>query len=193
MDCFLNWLEKYELLIELIITILTIILSLYAVFQTKIIAERQEKLQEKEIKISVYEQKNQINKVLNSAFDIAAKMKLFFEKLDVMKLNSSKMHDVLKAFLNDIDVKNTSYILEQSRFFVSPELYINIRRVRICFMTITTNIDCFDLIKKDEQGEKEEAEEIKTTLVDEIYKSCVEIAEVQSVVEKEMIQELKFS
>lgn len=193
MECFLIWLEKYDLLIELIITVLTVALSLYAVFQTKRIAERQERLQEKEIKISVYEQKNQINKVLNSAFDIADKMKFFFEKLDVMKLNSSKMHDVLKAFLNDIDVKNTSYILEQSCFFVSSDLYINIRAVRICFMTITTNIDCFDLIKEDEEGKEEETEEMKTTLVDEIYKSCSEIAELQSVIEKEMIQELRFS
>ena len=193
MECFLIWLEKYDLLIELIITVLTVALSLYAVFQTKIIAERQERLQEKEIKISVYEQKNQINKALNSAFDIAAKMKLFFEKLDVMKLNSSKMYDVLKAFLNDIDVKNTSYILEQSRFFVSSELYANIRTIRFYFMTITTNIDCFDLIKEDEEGNGEETEEMKTTLVDEIYKSCAEIAGLQSVIEKEMIQELKFS
>ena len=193
MECFLIWLEKYDLLIELIITVLTVALSLYAVFQTKIIAERQERLQEKEIKISVYEQKNQINKALNSAFDVAGKMKLLFDKLNVMQLNPRKIHDVLEGFVKDVDAKNTSYILEQSRFFVSSELYISIKAVRFYFMTITTNIDCFDLIKEDDQGEKEETEEIKTTLVDEIYKSCAEIAELQSVIEKEMLQELKFS
>ena len=68
MDAFLIWLEKYELLIELIITVLTIALSLFALFQTKSIAKRQLKqeeklakqqadLQERQIKISVYEQK----------------------------------------------------------------------------------------------------------------------------------------
>ena len=193
MECFLIWLEKYDLLIELIITVLTVALSLYAVFQTKIIAERQERLQEKEIKISVYEQKNQINKALNSAFDVAGKMKLLFDKLNVMQLNPRKIHDVLEGFVKDVDVKNTSYILEQSRFFVSSELYISIKAVRFYFMTITTNIDCFDLIKEDDQGEREETEEIKTTLVDEIYKSCVEIEKLQSAIEKEMIQELNFS
>jgi len=193
MECFLIWLEKYDLLIELIISILTVALSLYAVFQTKIIAERQERLHEKEIKISVYEQKNQINKALNTAFDVAGKMKLLFDKLNVMQLNLRKIHDVLEGFVKDVDVENTSYILEQSRFFVSSELYISIKAVRFYFMTITTNIDCFDLIKEDDQGEKEETEEIKTTLVDEIYKSCAGIAELQSVIEKEMLQELKFS
>lgn len=39
MEPFLIWLEKYDLLIELIITILTITLSLLALFQTQNIAK----------------------------------------------------------------------------------------------------------------------------------------------------------
>ena len=79
MNAFLSWLEKYELLIELIITTLTIFLSLFALFQTNIIAKRQLKqeaniakqqadLQERQIKISVYEQKNEINKKVIESF-----------------------------------------------------------------------------------------------------------------------------
>ena len=75
MDAFLIWLEKYDLLIELVITVLTITLSLVALFQTKSIAKRQLRqdeniakqqsdLQERQIKISVYEQKMKSTKLL---------------------------------------------------------------------------------------------------------------------------------
>lgn len=46
MQVFLDYLEKYDLLIELVITLLTIVLSLVAVFQTKIIAKKQLKQEE---------------------------------------------------------------------------------------------------------------------------------------------------
>ena len=105
MQIFLDYLEKYDLLIELIITLLTIVLSLVAVFQTKNIAKKQLKqeesiakqqadLQERQIKISVYEQKDKINKALNEAFDVSAKIGLLFKKFEVDTLEQRKIYDL---------------------------------------------------------------------------------------------------
>ena len=127
MDVFLAWLEKYDLLIELIITVLTIGLSLLALFQTKIISKRQLKqekniakqqadLQERQIKISVYEQKNEINRTLNIVFDAISSMSLVFTTLKVEKLSQENLYQLLNGFINDINSKNVSYTLEQSRF-----------------------------------------------------------------------------
>lgn len=194
MDAFLIWLEKYDLLIELIITVLTITLSLVALFQTKGIAKRQLKqeeniakqqadLQEREIKISVYEQKNEINKALNTVFDIVASMSLILSKEKIEALDQNKLYDLLKCFVGDINVKNVFYTLEQSRFFLDKEVYQNIRLLRVCFISITTSIDCLDLLKDDDDTKK--------IVVEEVRSSCDEIKSLQSVIETAMIEELK--
>ena len=194
MDAFLAWLEKYDLLIELIITILTISLSLLALFQTKNIAKRQlnqeeniakqqADLQERQIKISVYDQKNEINKALNTVFDIVASMSLILSKEKIESLDQNKLYDLLKCFVGDVNVKNVSYTLEQSRFFLDKEVYKNIRFLRILFVSITTSIDCLDLLKDDD--------DIKNTVIEEVRDSCDEIKSLQSVVETAMINEMK--
>lgn len=194
MDAFLAWLEKYELLMELIITIVTISLSLLAVFQTKSIAKRQleqEKniakqqtdLQERQIKISVYEQKNEINKALNIVFNVVTRMNYLFKHLDVETLSQSKIYDLLKYFVQEIDDKNISYILEQSRYFLNSEVYQKIRMLVVCFSSITTNIDCLDLLKDNE--------DVKNTVIKEICSSCKEIGSLQASIETAMVEELK--
>lgn len=194
MDAFLIWLEKYDLLIELIITVLTITLSLVALFQTKSIAKRQLKqeeniakqqadLQERQIKISVYEQKNEIIKALNAVFDIVDSMRLILSKEEIESFDQNKLYDLLKYFVGDINVKNVSYTLEQSRFFLDKEVYQNIRLLRVCFISITTSIDCLDLLKDDD--------DTKMTVIEEVRSSCDEIKSLQSVIETAMIEELK--
>lgn len=196
MDAFLIWIEKYDLLIELIITVLTITLSLVALFQTKSIAKRQlrqeeniakqqAELQERQIKISVYEQKNEINKALNAVFDIVDSMRLILSKEKIESLDQNKLYDLLKCFIGDINVKNVSYTLEQSRFFLDKEVYQSIRVLRVCFVSITTSIDCLDLLKDDDDTKK--------TVIEEVRNSCDEIKSLQSVIEAAMIEELKLA
>ena len=194
MDVFLAWLEKYDLLIELIITVLTIGLSLLALFQTKNIAKRQLKqekniakqqadLQERQIKISVYEQKNEINRTLNIVFDAISSMSLVFTTLKVEKLSQSNLYKLLNSFINDINSKNVSYTLEQSRFFIETETSLDIRKVRVCFLTITTSVDCLDMLK--------ENEEAKNTIIEKVRNACAEINALQPSIESAMLEELK--
>ncbi|MBR5570696.1 MAG: hypothetical protein IKW10_07390 [Oscillospiraceae bacterium] len=194
MDCFLAWLEKYDLLIELAITILTIILSLLAVFQTRSIAKRQLKqekniakqqvdLQERQIRISVYEQKNEINKVLNTVFDTTAKLHLIINHTKIETLDQRRLYDLLHSFLEGVDVNNISYTLKQSRYFLNLEIYQNIKMARLCFSSMTTNIDCLDLLKEDE--------EVRQSVVDEVRSSCEEIKLLQASIETAMVEEMK--
>lgn len=196
MEPFLIWLEKYDLLIELIITILTITLSLLALFQTQNIAKKQLKqeeniakqqvyLQERQMKISVYEQKNEINKALNIVFDSISKMSLVIRTLRVENLNQDKLYQLLNRFVDDINFKNISYTLEQSQFFMGTETSLNIRKVRVSFLTITTNIDCLNLLKQDE--------ELKNMVIEEIRNACVEIETLQPLLESAMLEELKLT
>lgn len=193
MQLFLNYLEKYELLIELIITLLTIVLSLVAVFQTKNIAQKQLKqeesiakqqadLQERQIKISMYEQKDKINKALNIVFDTTARIRLLFTKIKVETLEQRKLYELLSRFVEGIDFKDIIYTLEQSCVFLPAEIYQNIRVVRICFSSIDTSIDCLDLLKDDE--------ETKAIIMEDIRTACTEIELLQASIEDAMIQEL---
>lgn len=194
MDCFLAWLEKYDLLIELVITILTITLSLLAVFQTRSIAKRQLKqektiakqqtdLQERQIKISVYEQKNEINKALNTVFDTATKLRLIINHAKIETLAQSKLYDLLHSFLEDVDVNSISYTLIQSRYFLNPEIYQNIKMVRLAFSSITTNIDCLGLLKEDEA--------VRKSVIDDVRSSCEEIETLQTSIETAMVEEME--
>jgi len=196
MDAFLIWLEKYELLIELMITGLTITLSLVALFQTKSIAKRQLKqeekiakqqadLQERQIKISVYEQKDKINKALNVAFDVATKISFFFEKFEVDTLEQRKLYDLLNRFVDGVDFKDISYTLEQSRCFLSNDLYQSVKTVRICFSSISISIDCLDLLKDNK--------ETKAAIINDLCNSYREIEELQISIRTAMVNELKLT
>lgn len=196
MDAFLIWLEKYELLIELIITVLTIALSLFALFQTKSIAKRQLKqeeklakqqadLQERQIKISVYEQKDKINKALNVAFDVATKIRFFFEKFEVDTLEQRKLYDLLNRFVDGVDFKDISYTLEQSRCFLNNDLYQSVKTVRICFASISISIDCLDLLKDNKEA--------KATIINDLRNSYTEIEELQIPIRTAMVNELKLT
>lgn len=196
MQLFLNYLEKYDLLIELIITLLTIALSLIAVFQTQSIAKRQmqqeEKiakqqadLQERQIKISVYEQKDKINKALNVAFDVAAKIRFFFEKFEVDTLEQRKLYDLLNRFVDGVDFKDVSYTLEQSRCFLNNDLYQSVKTVHICFSSISISIDCLDLLKDNEDA--------KATIINDLRNSYTEIEELQTSIRTAMVNELKLT
>ena len=72
MQEFLDYLEKYDLLIELIITLLTIVLSLVAVFQTKSIAKRQLKQEESIAKQQADLQERQIKFQRTNKLSISA-------------------------------------------------------------------------------------------------------------------------
>ena len=194
MDCFLAWLEKYDLLIELVLTILTIALSLYAVFQTwnvakrqleqeKNIAEQQANLQERQIKISLYERKDEINKVLNTIFEIVSSLNVLFRTGKMESLAQDKAYEVLKQFMNKVDTDAISYTLEQSRLFLSKDLFAQIQIVKIRLDIITSHIECLDLLKDDE--------EVKNTSIGEIRKSIEKIVEMQPTIESEMIQEME--
>lgn len=194
MDNFLVWLNKYDLLIELIITVLTISMSLIAVFQTKRIAARQLKqekeiakqqaeLQEKQIKISVYEQKNEINKVLNSIFDATSRIKMLVNHENLMSISQSSLYDLLNRFMDDVDYKNAIYTLYQAQFFLGSESFLKIRLVQAAFMLIDTRIECLDLLKDEE--------ETRNICITEIRQACEDIEKVQTEIESEMIQELK--
>lgn len=194
MQVFLDYLEKYDLLIELIITLLTIVLSLIAVFQTKSIAKRQLKqeesiakqqadLQERQIKISVYEQKDKINKALNVAFDVAVKIRFFFEKFDVDTLEQRTLYDLLNRFVVGVDFKDISYTLEQSHYFLNDDLYQSVKVVRICFSSINISIDCLDLLKDNDDA--------KTTIIQDLRNSYTEIEELQTSISTAMVNELK--
>ena len=194
MDAFLVWLDKYELLIELIITVLTIILSLVALFQTKSIAKRQLRqeeniakqqtyLQEKQIKISVHEQKNEINKALDKVFNVAGTINLILPKIDLHSLSKENAYCLLNSFIEDVNTKDISYILGQARFFLNPDVAVKIRFVNTCFNTITIYTDLLKLLNDNEQT--------KTELIDEIIKSCADIEKMQSEITSDMIKELK--
>ena len=185
MECFLTWLEKYKLLIELIITVLTITLSLVALYQTKRIAKQQAELQERQIKISIYENKNEINKALNMVFDLASKISRLFEYPIIESFEQEKLYDLLNRFVEKIDYENIAYILEQSRFFLDSETYINIRMVCISFSSISISIDCLGLLKPNDED--------KAELIEDLRKSCAEIKELQDSIKAAMIQELKIS
>ena len=196
MDDFFIWLEKYDLLIELIITVLTITLSLVALFQSKNIAKKQLKqeetiakqqadLQERQIKISVYEQKNEINKALNMVFDIVDSMHIFMNNVKLENLEQDNLYDILKSFIGDISIKNISYTLEQSRFFLNLKLYKDIRILRVHFLSITTSTDCLNLLKYDK--------DTKDITIEEIRSACDEIKSLQSAIETAMIEEMKLT
>ncbi|MBQ8164961.1 MAG: hypothetical protein IJZ94_04015 [Clostridia bacterium] len=194
MDVFLEWLEKYDLLLELIITVLTISLSLIAVFQTRSIAKRQlqqeasiakqqAELQERQIKISVYEQKNEINKTLNIVFDIAESIILFLEEIEIKDIEQKTLYNILKGLVGDINVQNISYTLEQSQSFLNTVLYIKIRLIKISFANMTTSIDCLNLMKDDVETKKQ--------LIDTVRSSCDRIKLLKSLIEEAMDEELK--
>jgi hypothetical protein len=196
MDDFFIWLEKYDLLIELIITVLTITLSLVALFQSKNIAKKQLKqeeniakqqadLQERQIKISVYEQKNEINKALNMVFDIVDSLHIFMNNVKLENLEQDNLYDILKSFIGDISIKNISYTLEQSRFFLNLKLYKDIRILRVHFLSITTSTDCLNLLKDDK--------DTKDIAIEEIRSACDEIKSLQSAIETAMIEEMKLT
>ena len=194
MDALLACLEKYDLLIELIITVLTISISLLALFQTKNISKRQLKqeeniakqqadLQERQIKISVYEQKNEINKALNLVFNSIGRMSLVFTTLKVEKLSQNKLYRLLNSFVDGINPENVSYTLEQSRFFMRNETSSNIRKIGACFLKITTSVECLNLLKEDEEA--------KNTIIEEVRNACAEIEALQTSIESAMLDELK--
>lgn len=193
MQVFLDYLEKYDLLIELIITLLTIVLSMVAIFQTKNIAKKQLKqeeniakqqadIQERQIKISVYEQKDKVNRALNVVFDTTARIRLLFTKVELKTFDQRKLHELLSCFVEGVDFKDIIYTLEQSRAFLPAETYQNIRMVRICFSSIDTSIDCLNLLKDEE--------ETKILLMDDLRTACTEIESLQASIEDAMIQEL---
>lgn len=190
---FLNWLEKYDLLIELVITLLTITLSLVAVFQTKKIAKKQleqeeriakqqASLQEKQIRISVYQQKDKINRTLRVVFDTTAKIRLLYDKVKIDELEQRKLYDVLKGLVRDVDFEDISYTLEQSHSFLSADIYREVEMIRIYFSIIDTSIECLDLLKDPD---------IKAFAMKDIIKSCEGIKSFQDSIDKEMIQELQ--
>lgn len=153
--------------------------------QEENIAKQQVYLQERQMKISVYEQKNEINKALNIVFDSISKMSLVIRTLRVENLNQDKLYQLLNRFVDDINFKNISYTLEQSQFFMGTETSLNIRKVRVSFLTITTNIDCLNLLKQDE--------ELKNMVIEEIRNACVEIETLQPLLESAMLEELKLT
>jgi len=185
MDAFLAWLEKYDLLIELILTVLTISLSLLALFQTKNIAKQQANLQERQISISVYEQKNEINKALNVVFDSTNKISLVFSTLKAEKLSQDKLYQLLNGFLDNINCENISYTLEQSQIFLKGNVSANITKVRIAFLKITTNIECLDLLKEDENA--------KNAIINTLQHACDEIKSLQTLISNDMIEEMKLT
>lgn len=190
---FLNWLEKYDLLIELVITLLTITLSLVAVFQTKKIAKKQleqeeriakqqASLQEKQIRISVYQQKDKINRTLRVVFDTTAKIRLLYDKVKIDELEQRKLYDVLRGLVRDVDFEDISYTLEQSHSFLSADIHRDVEMIRIYFSIIDTSIECLDLLKDPD---------IKAFAMKDIIKSCERIKSFQDSIDKEMIQELQ--
>ena len=100
-------------------------------------------------------------------------------------LDQKKLYDLLKCFIGDINTQNISYTLEQSQFFLDKEVYESIRMLRVCFVSITTSIDCLNLLKDDDDTKK--------TVIEEVCSSCDEIKSLQSVIEKGMSEELKLA
>lgn len=195
MDDFLIWLDKYELLIELVITVLTIILSLVALFQTKSIAKRQLRqeeniakqqayLQEKQIKISVHEQKTAINKALDKVFNVAGTINLILQKIDLHSLSKEKVYCLINCVVEDVNTNDIIYVLGLSRFFLNPDLSVKIRFVKTCFNTITMYTGLLNILANDDEKEK-------TELIDEIIKACADIEKMQPEITSDMIKELK--
>ena len=133
--------------------------------------------------------KRQKNELLSDrqkfVFDIVDSMRLILSKGKIESFDQNKLYDLLKCFVWDINVKNVSDTLEQSRFFLDKEVYQNIRLLRVCFISITTSIDCLDLLKDDDDTKK--------IVIEEVRSSCDEIKSLQSVIETAMIEELKLA
>lgn len=192
-----EWLSLNETWLSLIISFLSLIVTsiltgIIIVQTSKLdkkqseqeleITKQQAELQEKQIKISMYERKDEINKTLNVIFDIADCLGLIINNPKIESFSQDKLYDLLKTFIGDINKSNISYTLEQSRFFLNAETYLNIKLIRMYFLSLTTSIDCLDLLKNDE--------EIISITIEEIRESCTAINNIQPLIKNAMIQEM---
>ena len=131
------------------------------------------------------QQKDKINKALNVAFDVATKIRFFFEKFEVDTLEQRKLYDLLNRFVDGVDFKDISYTLEQSRCFLNNDLYQSVKTVRICFASISISIDCLDLLKDNKEA--------KATIINDLRNSYTEIEELQIPIRTAMVNELKLT
>ena len=60
---------------------------------------------------------------------------------------------------------------------------LNIRKIRASFLTITTSIECLNMLK--------ENEEAKNTIIEKVRNACSEIENLQPSIECAMFEELK--
>ena len=108
MDWFLVWLDRYELMIELIITIVTIMLSLYAVFQTRNIAIKQLEQEDNIAKQQAELQKKQIDQelLLNCKQEALQKRQIRIETFDY---KSNIYHALYKVFKMSATIQYNIY------------------------------------------------------------------------------------
>lgn len=203
MDCILQFLEQYKTLIELALTVVTIFISLYALFQNNNLSKRQieqeEKLanqqnvlQERQIKVSLYDQKDKINRALSEAFDVMDKISIIFNLTVIAKLEEEddlyNFTDILSSFIKDINKDELFYKLGQSKYFFSPETVKNIEVLRTNLFKMIALIDSFDITKNRKPGLKLET---KLNLIEEIKASSQIITDLKGAIQTLMVKELQ--
>lgn len=179
MNCVLHFLKHYKILIELALTVITTIISLYALLQNKKLARRQieqeerlanrqNELQERQIKVSLYDQKDKINRALTEAFDITGEISTILNVVDITAFEERDIYNFMHALsllIKDVNRDEILYKLGQARYFFSEETAKNVEEIRTSFFKIATLIDVFDVMKEQKpkpQLELNFAKEIKT-------------------------------
>lgn len=136
MEEFLNTLKEYEFLFELILTATSLIISVFVVCQTKNLAKRQEKqekeiaeqqneLQKRQIKLELFERKFKTKVALTQIFDIAQVIMIIendsFEidflngEDDILRYISKRIKEINKIEFNEV-FSRTKYIFERSLY-----------------------------------------------------------------------------
>lgn len=202
MNCILQFLEQYKILIELALTIVTIVISLCALFQNnklskrqieqeKKLANQQNDLQERQIKVSLYNQKDQINRALNEAFDVTGKISIIFDFTTTKDFVGDGLYtftDLLSSFIKDVNKEELLYKLGQAKYFFSPETIAKIEIMRENLLEMITFINYFDITK----GEKTGLEpEMKLSLIKKIEKSSKTVVDLKATIQGLMVKELQ--
>ena len=189
MDKFLECIEKYELLLELILTATSLLISVLVVIQTKNLAKRQAKqeksiadqqndLQKRQIRLELFERKLKIKECLSKIFETNI---YFYYLKDRTVEHEDVFWDFIKEILSDVDTTEYSIVLNRAKYVFEESLYDDIHFLNQWFQNVHRLAEFMSLengfrdefinsIKKQVLDDTDRIKNIELTLMERIEK-----------------------
>lgn len=201
----LQWLSENEkwlnLLISLLTLIMTSILTIIIIVQTgrlskkqskqeSLLSKQQEELQKRQLKLDTFDYKNEIYESLYRVFQMTCEIYILCEKIDLNKKTSKQIFDAFNVYFEifKIDVSKTLWQFKQAEYMFPPNISDVIQDISQNFDLMVGSVrglEALKLILTDEEMNEYRIETIETVkeCSDVIYEY---IPFIESIMSKEL-------